>query len=189
MQEVGFQEILVINASHSMAKEITRELAERFPACSFIYAPSLAIARLVLRARPINLIVSSAILPDGGVEQIRPLLDECASPPELLVVGELSLKSIQLIGTGPYSFAEYRKFGPQPQAAPVLDEKLRCLGADIRNDLNNPLQEIVALLFVAQSGGENVSSTQEALGAIASAAKNMAQYVNSLEEKIREVVS
>jgi signal transduction histidine kinase len=58
----------------------------------------------------------------------------------------------------------------------------------LRNDLNNPLQEIVAMAFVATSSEGLSPVAEEALSAIQRAATNMATVVNSLEDKIRSVV-
>jgi hypothetical protein len=79
---------------------------------------------------------------------------------------------------------------PLPTSAGKGDTKICELGADLRNDLNNPLQEIVAMVFVAQStqNADMNPSTRTALDAIDLAAKNMAQVVNELEEKIRLAV-
>jgi signal transduction histidine kinase len=70
-----------------------------------------------------------------------------------------------------------------------LDRALSELGADIRNDLNNPLQEIVAMAFVAQAAGELSPVAEQALDAIENAAMNLSQVVNALEGKIRGVMS
>jgi signal transduction histidine kinase len=66
---------------------------------------------------------------------------------------------------------------------------LALLGADIRNDLNNPLQEIVAMAFVATSSSQLSATAEEALGAIQRAATSMASVINSLEDKIRTAVT
>jgi len=66
--------------------------------------------------------------------------------------------------------------------------QISSLGADIRNDLNNPLQEIVAMAFVATSSDGLSPIAEEALSAIQRAATNMSSVVNSLEDKIRSVV-
>jgi signal transduction histidine kinase len=72
-----------------------------------------------------------------------------------------------------------------------LKKRITHLGADLRNDLNNPLQEIVAMAFVASAfldtnDGQPLSEeTDRALRAINQAAQGMAQVVNNLEQKIR----
>ena len=76
--------------------------------------------------------------------------------------------------------------GPDKQ---ISTETISSLGADLRNDLNNPLQEIVAMLFVAKAGGPVANGpTAQALDAIDRAAKNMASVVKTLEDKIRRAV-
>jgi hypothetical protein len=71
---------------------------------------------------------------------------------------------------------------------PPLEENLKSLGADLRNDLNNPLQEIVAMVFVAKAGGGSSQGIQQALDAIDKAAGNMTKLVKGLEEKIRKAI-
>jgi signal transduction histidine kinase len=77
------------------------------------------------------------------------------------------------------------QISPSP-AAPL--SRISELGADIRNDLNNPLQEIVAMAFVAHSSQGLSPSAEQALSAIQRAASNMATVVNKIEEKIRSAV-
>ena len=80
------------------------------------------------------------------------------------------------------------------QTSPVgLEQKqstsaISLLGADLRNDLNNPLQEIVAMAFVATSSSELSSTAEEALGAIQRAATSMASVIDTLEDKIRGAI-
>lgn len=74
------------------------------------------------------------------------------------------------------------------EEASRVDPRIRALGADLRNDLNNPLQEIVAMVFVAQATGGLAQPTNQALEAIDRAAKNMATVVSKLEEEDTEVV-
>ena len=69
-----------------------------------------------------------------------------------------------------------------------VDESIKNLGADIRNDLNNPLQEIVAMVFVAKATEES-ATTNNALEAIDKAAQNLASVVKGLEDKIRGLVT
>jgi uncharacterized protein YaaW (UPF0174 family) len=76
----------------------------------------------------------------------------------------------------------------QNQTLPIIhkrnvSEHIRSLGADLRNDLNNPLQEIVAMVFVAKASGES-SATSTALEAIDKAAQNLAGVVKGLETRI-----
>ena len=68
-----------------------------------------------------------------------------------------------------------------------IEEKVSRLGADVRDALNNPLQEIVALVYVARHapGSQN---TEKALNAIESAAKGMAGVVWGLEDQLYQQV-
>ena len=198
--------VLVINDSHAMAKEITMQLTLALPGCSITYAPTIELAKWILSRRKISLVVSSPVLPDGGIARLRDSLQKLNSPPDVVVVGDLALRSAELFKESSYEFAAVRRMGgradlPAPisknrptaaasnQAAPPpVDTKIRALGADIRNDLNNPLQEIVAMVFVAQAAGALAEPTSHALEAIDKAAKNMAQVVSKLEDKIFDVV-
>jgi len=185
--------VLVINSSHDMAKEITMQLTLAMPGCSITYAPTVAIASWILRKRKIHLIVSSPVLPDGGVKKLNKVLGILDPAPDLVVVGNINLKSAKIFGESGYEFASLRKFSDADQPEEVdsesgLQATIKSLGADIRNDLNNPLQEIVAMVFVAQANGEVANGTDNALQAIGKAAKNMSSYVNGLERKIRSAV-
>jgi hypothetical protein len=195
--------VLVINSSHDMAKEITMELTLRLPGCSMMYAPTLELAKWILRRRQIDLVVSSTILPDGGVMRLKGILESMTSPPDLVVVGEMSKNGISMFENSPYRCTGIRRLNVEPApaavplpeaapsstAAPAFRSTIRTLGADIRNDLNNPLQEIVAMVFVAQTTGSAPGAASQALDAIDKAAKNMAALVNSLEEKILHAVT
>lgn len=194
---------LVINSSHEMAKEITLQLTLTMPGCSITYAPSLEIARWILKRRRITLVVSSPVLPDGGIATLRPVLEALTDPPDLIVVGRLSDKSARAMSCSTYRFSSVQRVGSMNQRAPTpshtasasagrsrreLERTVQKLGADIRNDLNNPLQEIVAMVFIARSDAEASANSERALSAIDLAAKNMAKIVWNLEEKIRNVV-
>ena len=189
--------VLVVNASHEMAKEITIELALQIPGCSIMYSPSIEIAKLMLSRRRINLVVSSPILPDGSVEKLRGALERLENAPDVVVVGAVSARSAEALTAGSYEFNSMRRLGPESEPSypiihrrghPPIDRTIKDLGADIRNDLNNPLQEIVAMVFVAQAGHTVSPATEQALQAIDQAAKNMAKVVNRLEDKIRDAV-
>lgn len=188
---------LVVNSSYTMAKEITLALTLRMPACAIMYAPTLQLARWILQRRKVDLVVSSGILPDGNVSALVPTFEKMETPPDLVVVGNLSEKSAERLENSGYLFNTVRhlgdikqtKLGGKPNAEPqVLQSKIKELGADLRNDLNNPLQAIVAMVFVAQSANQVNPSTIQALEAIDRAAKGMAAVVNKLEEKIRGAV-
>jgi hypothetical protein len=194
--------VLVINDGQEMAKEITLQLTLSFPGCAITYAPTIELARWILARRKVSLIVSSPVLPDGGIGRLRDSLQKLQSPPDVVVVGDMALKSAELFGQSGYEFAAVRRLAPKaepharttkssiPASKPLrpVDSKIRSLGADLRNDLNNPLQEIVAMVFVAQATGALSESTGQALEAIDRAAKNMAQVVSKLEQKMLDVV-
>lgn len=172
-------QVLVINASMDMAREITVELSRAIPGCTIMFAPTLRLALWIINRRKIDLIVTSAILPDGSLSELDRALDEFLDPPELVVMSGADHTREQMSGRPGYRFAELRS----------INSRIREVGADLRNDLNNPLQEIVALAFVAQVSDGISPVAEQALGAIEKAAKNMSQVVNGLEDKILEVVT
>lgn len=197
--------VLVVNSSHDMAKEITMQLTLNIPGCSIMYAPSIELAKWILRRKDIGLVISNPVLPDGGVGRLNEVLPELQKRPDVVVVGGgMAVRNAQVFGKSGYSFAAYRQIGKHstaddeqatqesglprlPKTSPI-QRRIKDLGADIRNDLNNPLQEIVAMVFVAQAAQQVSPGTSEALKAIDLAAKNMAQYVRGLESKIEEAV-
>lgn len=191
--------VLVINSSQEMAKEITGQLNLNLPGCAITYAPSIELARWILQRRPIDLIVSNPILPDGSISRLQDVLKKAKSPPDLLVIGSAGQSTAALKSIGGYRFSTYRSLGESPTAskgkqppagvpAINMDRSIKDLGADLRNDLNNPLQEIVAMVYVAKAAGSSSAGTSQALDAIDQAAKNMAKVVKGLEDKIREAV-
>ncbi|MDC0358117.1 hypothetical protein OAO01_04815 [Oligoflexia bacterium] len=191
---------LVINASQDMAKEITMQLTLDIPGCSIMYAPSIELAKWILKRRNIQLVVSSPVLPDGGISKLNDALATLKSRPDVVVVGNMNAKSAEALNAGGYEFATMRQIGKKhlslvPEASNAgstvrhLNKTISSLGADIRNDLNNPLQEIVAMVFVAQATSAVATETTQALTAIDKAAKNMSAYVNELERKIHRAVA
>lgn len=209
--------VLVINGSTEMAKEISLQLTLSIPGCAIMYAPSIELARLILLRRDVDLIVSSTLLPDGGTSRLQALLQKYAQrspqrkPPTLVLVGEAPAGLLKDLSRDGYDVSHVRRVssvGQLPENAfhslsgtvlsrteqlrrPRIEHRaIRSLGADLRNDLNNPLQEIVAMVFVARSSADNESGvTSKALDAIDRAAKNMAAVVKSLEDKISSAVA
>ena len=190
--------VLVINSSQEMAKEITMQLTLSLPGCSITYAPTLELARWILSRRKMDLVVSNAILPDGSISRLQDVLQKLDQPPDLVVVGNAG--NSHMLDQSGYRMTSARKIGTvqtnngatlsvRQQSLPSLTQSIKSLGADIRNDLNNPLQEIVAMVFVAKAIGGEGKGTNQALEAIDRAANNMAQVVKGLEDKIRAAVS
>lgn len=186
--------VLVINASHEMAKEITLQLTLQMPGCSITYAPTVELARWILKKKKIDLVVSSPVLPDGPITKLRETLQSLSTQPDMVVVGKINVRGAESLSSLGYEHSSIHRIS-QPSKVTQLpkiqrrkvDETVKTLGADIRNDLNNPLQEIVAMVFVAKASGQS-EAAEQALEAIEKAAKNMAQVVGSLEDKIRGAV-
>ena len=182
--------VLVINASQSMAHEITLELSRTLPGSTILFAPTLSLALWILKRRQINLILSSAILPDGALGTLHQFIELMSPPPELVVISDLHSTRAELGSHPGYRFVELRRVSTrQGDDRQVIQSRISELGANIRNDLNNPLQEIVAMAFVAHSSQGISPMAEEALSAIQRAAGNMADVVSMLEDKIRVVVS
>jgi signal transduction histidine kinase len=184
--------VLVINASQDTAREITLEISRTLPGCSILFAPTLQLALWILKRRSIDIILSSATLPDGHLSKLHESLEVMSPPPELVVLSDLTATRADLGSHPGYRFVELRRVqSSRPYAADSAEKgstQITSLGADLRNDLNNPLQEIVAMAFVATSSAGLSPVAEEALSAIQRAAANMSTVVNSLEDKIRSVV-
>ncbi len=186
--------VLVINASQGLAQEITVELSRTLPGATILFAPTLHLALWILKRRTIDIILSSSVLPDGPLAKLHEFLELMSPPPELVVISDLTTTRSEISSHPGYRFVELRRVSvrqhvQQPVASPAAPlSRISELGADIRNDLNNPLQEIVAMAFVAHSSQGLSASAEEALSAIQRAATNMAVVVNKIEEKIRSAV-
>jgi hypothetical protein len=184
--------VLVINASQDTAREITLELSRTLPGCSILFAPTLQLALWILKRRSIDIILSSATLPDGHLSKLHESLEVMSPPPELVILSDLTTTRADLGSHPGYRFVELRRVqSNKPYAAASAEggsTHITSLGADLRNDLNNPLQEIVAMAFVATTSAGLSPVAEEALSAIQRAAANMSTVVNSLEDKIRSVV-
>lgn len=172
--------VLVINSSRKVASAIKEELESSIPHSKIYFAPTFTSAASLLRRRPIDLIVSSSVLPDGSVDSLDDVLLELSEVPSVIVIRES-------FGEGGHTIGEkllgtLRLLDEEAASQELLSE----LGADLRNDLNNPLQEIVAMVFVAKAG--NSGMMDSALGAIQNAADNMARVVSDIEERIRSAV-
>jgi len=174
-----------------MAREITLELSSKLPGCTILFAPTLSLALWMLKRRTIDLILSSAMLPDGPLSKLHEFLELMDPPPELVVMSELDATRSHLGSHPGYRFVELRRLAAAPIAdapTPLISRAIGELGADIRNDLNNPLQEIVAMAFVAQASQGLSPVAEQALSAIERAADTLAAVVGNLEDKIRGVV-
>lgn len=184
--------VLVINASHTMAHEITAQLSENLPGSTILFAPTLSLALWILKRRSIDLILSTDVLPDGSLSKLHEFLELMSPPPELLILSDLNSTRSQMTSHPGYRFVEVRRLSyanAQASEPSPLTQKISELGADLRNDLNNPLQEIVAMAFVAHASAGLSPAAEQALSAIQRAAGSMERVVKSLEDKIRGAVS
>jgi hypothetical protein len=180
--------VLVINASAAMAKEITLAITTKMPLCSIMYAPGVDVAAWLLKKRKIDVVVSSPMLPDGGVEKLVPVCASLSPSPDLVIVGEPEPEQIKILSSFGRVHDAHGYFSPNNsggQGAP-LEDPFKKLGADLRNDLNNPLQEIVAMVYVAKAGDQISPITVQALEAIDKATKGLAETVQGLEDRLRK---
>lgn len=191
--EAEFPTVLIVNSSFDMAREITGELLRRIPTANLLYAPTLELAKFMLKKRRISLLVSNAVLPDGSVLLLQKTLEEIESPPDVIVVGSLSAANKEILRRVGYKHVASKTLAlanaeSEESQPTIVRDPIRRLGEDLRNDLNNPLQAIVAMLFVARSSSESGSVATEAFDAMDRAAKGMADVVRGLEDKIRSAV-
>jgi hypothetical protein len=66
----------------------------------------------------------------------------------------------------------------------LIKTSIRRIGAALRHNINNPLQEILALTHVVQAG----ASSDEAIDALQRAATGLAQRVSRIEEEMLRAV-
>lgn len=193
------QQVLVINGSAEMAGAITRQLLYTLPNASIMYSPTLELASWILKSREINLVISSEILPDGGPQKIQSILRTLKRPPDMLIVGRSVGTSIAHLSNAGYHLVQRKQLAHTPLAeppvqskpprkTPPIEQRVSTLGADLRNDLNNPLQEIVTMAFVARQSDNQRELSDSALEAIERAARQLAGTVEGLEDRIRAAV-
>lgn len=181
--------ILVINASLPLARELTYELSKALPGHSILFAPTLRLALWLVQRRKIKLVISSSELPDGSLSELDRHLSNLNEAPELLIVSNIEHSRYEISKHEGYRFIELRRLNSElanlGNITGGISDEISNLGADLRNDLNNPLQEIVAMAFVAHTSSGLSHTAEGALKAIERAALGMSQVVNGLEEKIR----
>ncbi len=170
--------MLVLNAHPALAHEITAALQEQVAECEIVYAPTIELARILIKKREISLIVTSPMLPDGHVSKLQSYLDTLPHPPDVIVFADQDKKSISLFENSGYHFISVRDV--RSVSSGPVDESLH---KEIRDALNNPLQEIVSLVFLAHTA-QCSEKTKVALGAIEHAAERMSQVVWGLEERL-----
>ena len=193
--------VLVINSCQEMAKEINLELMRTFVGAAITYAPTFTLARMMLSRKNFDLVVSSSRMPDGRVQSLQETLNAKATPPQLVVIGDAKSSKGEMLGISGYLFSSLRKIqqpeitrhirsvSSKPKDEQRIEDPIQNLGADLRNDLNNPLQEIVAMAYVAKSQVTESGVSKEALDAITRAATNLSSVVKGIEQKIRLAVS
>lgn len=182
--QVADYNVLVINSSAAMAKEITLAITTKMPLCSIMYAPGVEVAVWLLKKRRIDVVVSSPMLPDGGVEKLVPVCEALSPAPDLVIVGAPESEQMRIINKFGRAHDAHKYFDSNPRAP--KEDPFKKIGADLRNDLNNPLQQIVAMIYVAKAGKEVSPITVEALEAIDKATRGLAETVQGLEDRLRK---
>jgi anion-transporting ArsA/GET3 family ATPase len=170
--------VLVLNSNRDMANEIASQLASKVDECNIIYAPTLETAKILLKKRTVDLIVSSPMLPDGHITRLQPMLESLPHPPNIVIFADKEKRGLELFESPSYQFISVRQVTSTDQLKPLQE-----VSQEIRDSLNNPLQEIVALVFVAHTTRCS-ETTNRALDAIEQAAQKMAGIVWGLEDKI-----
>lgn len=170
--------VLVLNSNRDMANEIASQLASDVDDCTIVYAPTLETAKILLKKRKIDLIVSSPMLPDGHITRLQPVLETISSPPDVVVFADREKRGLELFESSRYQFISVRQVISRDDSDSYSDTS-----REIRDALNNPLQEIVALVYVAHSTS-CTKTTSQALDAIEQAAQKMAGIVWGLEERL-----
>jgi hypothetical protein len=126
--------VLVINASQETAQEITLELSRTLPGCSILFAPTLQLALWILKRRSIDIILSSALLPDGPLSRLHESLEAMSPPPELVILSDLTTTRAELGSHPGYRFVELRRMQPaasnakRPAGSNIT--QISALGAD-----------------------------------------------------------
>lgn len=191
--------VLVVNSSNVMAGAITKQLSITCPDCTLLYSPSLALAGWMLKKRKINLIIANEVLPDGGIDKLKTIVSGLEDPPDILVVGRSVHRSVLALTGAGYHMVKRKKLEiaasdinysyKNPDKDTIsLKNRLTSLGADLRNDLNNPLQEIVTMAYIAKQDSLSNTMTEEAIFAIEKAANQLAGTVSGLEQRIVRAV-
>jgi hypothetical protein len=170
--------ILLINSCQKLAKDISTELSSKIPAANITFAPTITLAKIILNKIHFDIVVSSSFLPDGSCRLIEAFINSQERKSLFFIIKNVSdvdglISKLDLP-------SQIEKHG--------LEHMIQDLGADIRNDINNPLQEIVSMLYVAKSENLSPEVASQALDAIGKAAGNLSSVVKQLEGKIRGVV-
>lgn len=202
-----------------MAGHISERLRTTLPNHQILYSPSLKLADWMLKRKKIDLIISSEVLPDGGIDSLQEIIRRYTHKPDLVVVGKGLPRSIYSLKKAGYDLVSCKRVVAEnpikheilstpkdslqeKQSAQeradlsqktligrgALATKITTLGADLRNDLNNPLQEIVTLAFAVKQSSSEDQVTQQAIEAIEEAAKQMAGTVQKIEDRVKSVV-
>lgn len=180
--------VLVVGLEERLATPLIQNLKNQKDFGQILFAPTLGVAEWLLLKREVSIVISTAILADGQLKDLKKLLYRMAEIPSLIVIGSSEdvsqeLSVIKKRATPPYV---HRK--PHQLDTPAVTQTIKVLGADLRNDLNNPLQEIVTMVYVAKMGSPDASAANEALGAIERAANQMATVVKSFEGKMESSI-
>lgn len=180
--------VLVLGVAEKLATPLMENLKSQDEFGQILFAPTLGVAEWLLLKRPVSLVISTAHLPDGELKDLKKLLYRMIDIPSLIVLGSHDDVAQEI------AVAQRRKAPPLVHRkmhkldAPALTQSIKVLGADLRNDLNNPLQEIVTMIYVAKMGGVDASVAREALAAIEKAASQMASVVGSFEGRMHSSI-
>jgi hypothetical protein len=159
------REILVIGADIKEADLIAHELKAYAPDCQIYYSPNLQLSASILSRKEIELVITNNLIAKDFSDQLEYLILRATSYPKLLVLDNLGESE--------------NSSGLNSDHDPIAE-----LGSDLRDKLNNYLQQIVSFVFAAQNSSGRDSTA--ALSYIDKAARDMANTVSGIEDQIRE---
>jgi hypothetical protein len=184
--------VLVLNNDARIAEAVTVQLLRLDPQISIIYAPTLTSAKVFLKGCPVSLIITEETLPDGSAYLLRSTLEESGQEPQLIILSQAhNFSGLPFEAVSPYRFARVQLIGsthsynrglteassnqcPTKTHISALKRQIR---AELKDSVNNPLQEILAMVYVARNCSETNALLNEALKAIETAAEKIASEV------------
>jgi hypothetical protein len=183
--------ILVVNGDSVLASQVMVQLKQLGSSVIPLFVPSLKAAQLMLRRSSFDLIIGSAMLPDGPLTGLEQDLQKVKNPPPVIVVDTIE-EAAEVPLDQEYRFAKLRHIKRSLYQHDIeisqsllthdryIDSVLHEVSTDLRDKLNNPLQEIVAMVYVARNAPSETALVHSALQAIERAAQEMNGAVHSV---------
>ncbi len=175
------KKILIINNSSALAFHLKFELEHLLPGCEMVFTPTIEAAAIMLKSEDFSVVIAEASV---NKKDLTFQLEQCVAPPNLILVGSEEAEILGLAHSVIFELASVRAIKPLPH----VEDPVQTVGNDLRNDLNNPLQAILASVYVAKHLDAASEEAALALDAISHAASQMASTVRGLESRIRRAV-